>query len=433
MEKGKKIMMVTFAPHPNFGTCLQSYALCYILRKMGHEVEFIYNNNDFYKRGFIGTTKDIVKKVIPQSLIEDFWRWKRRRKEKTISNSTKTNEINVEIHYPPIIKTLPNSKWAFYLSKLPIYPKLLKLYKYRTTQWKKVYSFTFLDGNYKMRRIYTTKQYEEVVNDADIFITGSDQIWNPYCYGYNPFMFLEFVNGRKKCIAYSSSISRPNFPPEVEERAKTALQKFEHIAVREQSSVKLLNKLLGRDNIRLVVDPTYLLSAKEWIDFGERANIEFTIPQKYIFCYFIGNRHKEYMDMVEDVKRKTGINDVITIDCTNCKVNYGNGILYKDGGPYEFVYLLSQASFICMDSFHATIFSIKFRKNFAHIFKTNDNYNSVNSQNTRIKDLLLRYHLEDHIYDEKVSDWLKPIDWDYIEKATGSEISESLLYLKESI
>lgn len=41
-----KIKLVTFAPHPNFGTCLQGYALNYVLRKMGHDVEFIYNRRE---------------------------------------------------------------------------------------------------------------------------------------------------------------------------------------------------------------------------------------------------------------------------------------------------------------------------------------------------------------------------------------------------
>ena len=60
-----------------------------------------------------------------------------------------------------------------------------------------------------MRRLFTHKDYKKVVDDADLFITGSDQIWNPYCGGYNPMMFLEFVNDRTKCVAYSSSISQP--------------------------------------------------------------------------------------------------------------------------------------------------------------------------------------------------------------------------------
>lgn len=438
MEKGKKIKLVTFAPHPNFGTCLQSYALFTVLKKLGHDVEFIYNNNDFPKRGIIGNIKDIIKIIIPHSVVEDFWRWRRRKAVKSFAienNISPDDSVNIAIHYPPIIQTLPNAKLAFILSKIPFYTIIIHLFKYRTKQWKKVYRFTFKDKNYKMRRIYTAQQYEEVVKEADLFITGSDQIWNPYCCGFNPMMFLEFVNGRKKCIAYSSSISRPDFPPEIKERAKEDLQKFEHIAVREQTSVELLKKLLGRNDIQLVVDPTYLLSEEEWKLFGERANIEFDLPSKYIFCYFIGNRHQDYKDMVEDIKEKTKIKDVITITIASMdyKINYGNGFIYKDGGPYEFIYLLNHASFICMDSFHATIFSLKFRKEFAHIMKTNEEDLTESSQNTRMYDILCRYNLKERVYKKGSSEWMKPIDWDYIESITEKEITDSMQYLVNAI
>ena len=42
----KRIKLITFAPHPNFGTCLQSYALNNVLQRMGHDVEFIYNGRE---------------------------------------------------------------------------------------------------------------------------------------------------------------------------------------------------------------------------------------------------------------------------------------------------------------------------------------------------------------------------------------------------
>lgn len=434
MEKSKKIKMVTFTPHPNFGTSLQSYALNYILKDMGHDVEFIYNNNDYLNRGgAIGIIKDIIKQVMPQSLVEEYWRLKRLRRSRALPLPTSLSQKEYrEVHYPPIIKDLPNSRIAFLLSKVPIFPWITKLFKYRTTQWKKVYKFTYNDGNYKMRRIYITKQYDEVVDDADLFITGSDQIWNPYCCGFNPFMFLEFVKGRKKCISYSSSISRPSLPPEVENRVKEDLVKFDHIAVREQKSVQLLKQLLNRDDIKLVVDPTYLLKPEIWRSFGERATIEFEIPKRYIFCYFIGNRYKDYIEMVNRVKEETGIKDVITIDCTQGKNNYGDGILYKDGGPYEFIYLLSHASFICMDSFHATIFALKFRINFAHILKNADE-KSENSQNERMWDLFTRYNITYKIYAKDTNLWKKEINWDYIEKLSEEEIAYSLSYLEKAI
>lgn len=423
----KKIKLVTFAPHPNFGTCLQSYALNMVLRKMGHDVEFIYNGRDVPARGVYGSFKDFLKYILPKTLVESI----RRQKKQHAKVARPSIEIAGTQHVAPEIITLPNSRFRYLLSKTPFYDHIYRFLKCRTLQWKKVYAFTFEDGNFQMKRLYTLQQYEETEKDADLFVTGSDQIWNPYCGGFNPMMFLEFVK-TKKCIAYSSSVARACFPPEVEERAKRDLQRFSHIAVREETTVPMLKRLLERDDIRAVVDPTYLLTRGEWQMFGERAKIEFKLPERYIFCYFIGFRRADYMAMVEDVKKKTGITDVITIDCVNCDVNYGGGLVYKNGGPYEFVYLLSHASFVCMDSFHATVFALKFNVDFAHILKTKED-NDQTSQNTRMYDLLRRYNLLYKIYSEESEEWLKPVEWTQVEGMMDNEIASSMQYLKNAI
>ena len=330
---------------------------------------------------------------------------------------------NLKPDTPPYILKLPNNYLRYWLSRFPGYEYIYKWLKCKTLQLKKVYSFTFEDGNYKMKRLYIRRQYDEIVQDADLFITGSDQIWNPYCGGFNPMMFLEFA-GDKKRVAYSSSIARPNFPKEVEQRAKQDLSKFQHIAVREQSSVNMLNKLLKRDDVKLVVDPTFLLTKEEWETFGNRAKIEFELPDKYIFCYFVGGRYDDYNAMVNDVKRKTGIENVITIDCKGSRINYGDGLLYRDGGPYEWVYLLNHAAYVCMDSFHATVFSLKFHKDFVHILKSSSDA-STGSQNARMYDMFNRYKLNYKIYDNKSVDWMKPVDYKFVDNILSQDISLS--------
>ena len=413
-----KIKLVTFAPHPNFGTCLQSYALNKVLQDMGCDVEFIYNGRETPPNTALHYLKAIIKWFLPKQLTERIR--KKRTKDRLANNETS-----------PYILELPNNYLRYWISLVPGYEIIYKALKCKTLQWKKVYSFTFEDGNYKMKRLYIKKQYDEVVTDTDIFVTGSDQIWNPYCGGFNPMMFLEFAANKKR-VAYSSSIARPCFPKEVEKRAKEDLMKFQYIAVREKSSVDLLKTLLNRDDIKLVVDPTYLLSRQEWEIFSNRAKVEFNIPQNYIFCYFVGNRVDDYSNMVDDVTNKTGIKDVVTIDCTGTINAYGNGILYKDAGPYEFVYLLRKAAFICMDSFHATVFALKFHINFAHILKTKYE-GSCSSQNTRMFDLFNRYNIAYKFYKPDSDDWLTPIDYKYIDPIIENDINESMLYLKKSI
>lgn len=421
-----RIKLVTFAPHPNFGTCLQSYALNYVLRKMGHDVEFIYNRRETpplsIKHYAFAVLKYILRLFLNNNQINKL---KERKNaicgEKELQNQT------------PVFLQLPNHLILGFLSKCPGYKFFAKKWYYGNLQKQKVYKFTFEDSNFKMHRLFTHADYKKVVNDADLFITGSDQIWNPFCGGYNPMMFLEFVNDGTKCVSYSSSISQSTIHPAVKNRMKTALSKFTHIAVREQRSVELLSELLLRDDIKLVVDPTYLLTAEEWEEFGNRAEIEFQVPEKYIFCYFVGDKRKAiYEQMVQQVKKYTGINDVITLECCDRDYAYGSGRLYQDAGPYEWVYLLRHASYICMDSFHATVFALKFQKEFVHAMKNEEN--ETGSQNTRMHDILNRYGIAYKNY-KGVNDmtWQQPIDYTKISSIINTEIEDSIDFLKLEI
>lgn len=419
MAQAKKIKLITFAPHLNFGTCLQSYALNYVLRKMGHDVKFIYNGRENPPQSFIKVfVKKCMKLFLPKSIISSI-------KAKRQANAT-------SMHREPYILKLPNHPLLYRLSKFPFYERIYKMLRCNSLQWKKVYKFTYEDGNFNMQRIYTHKQYEVVTADTDLFITGSDQIWNPYCGGFNPMMFVEF-GGDKKRIAYSSSISLPELPASVEQRMKADLERFQHIAVREQRSVELLSGLLHRDDIKLVVDPTYLLTAEEWEEFGNKAEIEFSVPDKYIFCYFVGDKRADvYEQMVQDIKRFTGIKDVITLECYNRNLNYGNGRLYKDAGPYEWVYLLRHASYVCMDSFHATVFALKFQKEFVHAMKDEDK--ETGSQNTRMYDILSRYGILYKNYnDNSGTGWQQRINYRLLTSLIEKEIKDSMDYLKYEI
>lgn len=425
-----KIKLVTFFPHPNFGTCLQSYALNKVLRDMGHDVEFIYNRheegNKTFKVRVKVRAKKCIKAVLPDMLVRKI------KDKKKVKKGRLQQDRGMEASEKPFILELPNWHLLKMLCKFNSFRKWYLHRIYNTRQKEKVYKFTFLDGNYKTRRLFTKKDYKDVTKDADLFITGSDQIWNPFCGGFNPMMFLEFA-GNKKRIAYSSSISRPYFPAIIKERAKRDLSKFQHIAVREQNSVELLNKILGRNDVKLVVDPTMLLSREQWTDFANHADMDFDIPDKYIFCYFVGAR-PEYKEMVEDVKRHTGIENVISSDCYGRHIVYGEGYVDNNSGPYEWVYLLSHASMVCMDSFHATVFALKFHKDFVHILKTKKVEEKCSaSQNGRMYDILSRYGILYKLYNPDNTEWLKPIDFDYVDKIMNVEIDDSLKFLKYEI
>ena len=424
MAQTKKIKLVTFAPHPNFGTCLQSYALNHVLRKMGHNVEFIYNRREVPPPTVGHYVRAAAKRVLRLFLSED--RMRRLKEKRNAAGGGAGNTV------PPVL-TLPDHRLLGLLSRCPGYKFFAKRWYYGNLQKRKVWKFTFCDGGFKMRRLFTHEDYRKMVADADLFVTGSDQIWNPFCGGYNPMMFLEFVTDGTKCVAYSSSISQPEIHPAVRDRMRAALGKFAHIAVREQRSVELLRDLLRRDDIRLVVDPTYLLSAEEWEAFGNRAEIEFPVPEKYIFCYFVGHKRADvYERMVQDVKRFTGIDSVITLECYDRRLTYGGGMTYRDAGPREWVWLLRHASYVCMDSFHATVFALKFQKEFVHAMKNDDA--ETGSQNTRMHDILSRYGILYKNYnDDGSTAWQQRIDYARLNPLIEVEIKDSMDYLKYEI
>lgn len=427
MEKNKKkIKLITFAPHPNFGTCLQAYALNKILLEMGHDVVFIYNERETppvsLSIRIIAKIKSFVRKITP------FWWYQKLKGYRDRVNMQR--ERHSEALNNPYILELPNHPILAMIADIwPGFEIWLRKPN-PNIQWKKVLKFMFHDDNFKMKRIWTHKQYMQINKETDLYITGSDQIWNPYCGGYNPMMFVEFGENVRR-IAYSSSISQPSIHPSIHNRMMNALSKFSHIGVRERLSVDILNHELHRTDVRLVVDPTYLLTEKQWSAFGKKAEIEFVLPDHYIFCYFVGYR-PVFDEMVEEVKKHTGIKEVIALECYNRTHVYGNGRLYSDAGPYEWVYLLEHADYICMDSFHATVFSLKFKKDFVVAMKNKDE--EIGSQNGRMYDILSRYGLSNKIFTEKkCTTWKTPINYDEVTPIIDSEIDCSMEFLKKEI
>lgn len=108
-----KIKLVTFAPHPNFGTCLQGYALSYVLRKMGHDVEFIYNRREVPPqtiKGYIGIIgKWILRKFLTEQQIN------------YVKGKVKPKGKNQMANSVPYVLTLPNHPVLKMFSKMPGY------------------------------------------------------------------------------------------------------------------------------------------------------------------------------------------------------------------------------------------------------------------------------------------------------------------------
>lgn len=215
--------------------------------------------------------------------------------------------------------------------------------------------------------------------DADVYIAGSDQIWNPDMQnGWDPAFYLDFGKSSIRRLSYAASFGIDNIKPESKDFIRTNLSKFEAIAVREKTGLSILNDL-GFTNSEQVLDPVFLLTSEQWrkvvISQAKKYNLK---SGEYILLYDFINDDK-VRDFVKLCSKVTGlpiiaINDLRRNSCAKRNIN--------NAGPLEFVSLISNAAVVVSNSFHATAFSCIFDKDF-YTFPLSTQRNS-----SRMTDLL---------------------------------------------
>lgn len=211
------------------------------------------------------------------------------------------------------------------------------------------------------KEVYSVSTLKKSLQDFDAFITGSDQVWNPN--GYRPGFFLTFVNGKEKIkISYAASISS-QISTYASSTFKATLKDFHAISVREKSDVETLKTITGR-NIQWVLDPVFLLSKEQWNDTVEEIRDLSNI--KFLFCYFLGDsvqQRKSAQDFAKVHGLKLVTIPYLQMKFRHCDQEFGD-IKLNSISPNQFLWLIQNAEYIFTDSFHATAFSIIFRKKF---------------------------------------------------------------------
>ena len=197
-------------------------------------------------------------------------------------------------------------------------------------------------------------------------------------------------------MSYSSSFAVDYVLNEYIGTYRELLKLYTFIGVREQSSLKLIKQLIGRD-VTLVCDPSLLLSKEEWLPMVDDARID--LPEKYILVYILGYSFNPYpyVDyIIENVQHKL---DMEVIYLNGGKRDYfkRNSRVIKSSGPLEFIKLFAKASFVITTSFHGVAFAINFGIPFYGVVKKDN-------KDTRIMSLLNVCGLEHRAvqYDSRV-------------------------------
>ena len=200
--------------------------------------------------------------------------------------------------------------------------------------------------------------------------------------------------------------------------------------MREQSAVRTVYVLTGRTDVVQVVVPTLLMEAPYWREFAKTAAIEIELPLNYILCYLVGD-NPWYAAQLRNVCCKLGKSLVIVPACENRSFEIDGAVVYRYATAVEFVALIDKADFVCTDSFHATAFSINLQKPFVEFLRFKDD--AIESQNSRIYDVLSHYGLTKRIYSTTSDDWAQPIDYIHTTELLKVDRDRSLKFLIDSI
>ena len=208
----------------------------------------------------------------------------------------------------------------------------------------------------RMRQVgpYTKKTIAQLDGKEDLFITGSDQVFNLKLTGFDTAYYLDFVTKGKKT---SFAAGAGTLGPEDADTAARLLSSFDHVSVREEYAARQLEKMCGV-NAEVVPDPVFLHSGEEW---KKLLNIKEDNKEKYVLIYSLYE-----MDILYDIAalaaKKYGLKTVLITRTLRPRRKVDEVV--KNAGPREFLSLIANASYVVTNSFHGSAFSVIFGKSF---------------------------------------------------------------------
>lgn len=253
------------------------------------------------------------------------------------------------------------------------------------------------------------------LKDYDYFITGSDQVWNPG-FRLSNVDLLSFAEENKR-IAFSASIAFDYLSDIDMEHIKKEVSNYKAISVREETGKQIIEKVTGRTDIEVLVDPTMLLTAEEWDKISKKP--EQLKTERYILNYFLGE--------LSDVRKKEIQRIADENNCEIINILDKNSPFYETG-PSEFLYLEKNAFLICTDSFHSSIFAILYNRPFI-VFDREDK----TRMNSRLETLLNKFKLKNRSFNRYIKEEQLQVDYTEAYKILDIERKKSKDFLKRAL
>ena len=339
-----KCGILTYHQIPNFGAVLQAYSLCAEIQKLGYECDIIdYQCSNIIKR-----------ELIPPRY----------------SNPIKALAYRIFIE--------PHQK-------------------------KKIQECRKFAQNFYSKHKYTRDNICEANKEYDLFISGSDMIWNLNINGGDTSFFLDFTETGKGRISYGSSVGG-NWTEEQQDKLQSYLKQYDYISVREKDTCKVITEKLGI-SCSTVCDPTMLLNAAEWDKFTKPVE-----ERGYVLVYF---PYKEILAAASRYAEEKHKKLIILGTVYPWKAHHYKSVY----SPQEWMSYIKYADAVFTDSYHGLLFSLYFNRPVW-----------TNNRNNRLANLLDELHLK-NCYIENDRDFQNQIDFESCNKSIERKRKNSLQYL----
>ena len=391
----KKLAILTLVIN-NYGTKLQSYALCKAIKSLNLVEPEVVNLQGAWHGSTvkISRKKQLIDVLITYKLksfkkIYDFLRW--------------TYQFKIIRKNADTFKGTDAKKEELFLkfdSEIP-----------------------YSKENYTLEDVRSGK-----LSNYDMFLVGSDQVWNAPRVGCLDVYMCDFLHQKRSALSYTASFAIDSIPENLMADYTKYIKNMKTLLVREARGVELC-KQVGRDDAKHVVDPTLLLEGKDYEELTSKPS-DLVGDEDYILVYSLTSSMKIYEEAAKLAKcNNCEMVMLKRVPCPPLASSFKNAIDLLEVGPAEFISLIKYAKCIVTGSYHALMFSILMHSNF-YIYM-----DDASAENSRLLSSLSMFGLEKQLYYETSSlpKVLPHVNYDVVEPILKAKREESMALLRESI
>lgn len=271
----------------------------------------------------------------------------------------------------------------------------------------------FISKNISVKTLTDRRAFIRTLSPQDVFLAGSDQVWNVLNSPLSKWYSLQWVDDKYKKYSYAASIGVSSLTKKHQQDFAKVLTGFQKISLREEQAVKSFSSIFF-DKVRQDIDPTLLYEASFWRKIESPKQME----EPYVFVYML-RPDKRLIEIAKAVAKEKKCKIIFT---GKYSYNFEGVQTICDAGVEDFLSYIHHAEVVVTNSFHGTAFSVLFEKPFLSV--------KIASTGSRAESLLKLLHLERQLIDSYSHEYTFEINYSIVKKILNKEREKSCNYLK---